>query len=164
MQVRTHRLTLATIGVVSFTASIAFAGIFGHHHSSSQKSANVDIAEITKVPNGPTLEPGTYKATLVEDSSKPEVEFYQDGKLVGQAPVRLVDQGEKITQTVIDSNKQPDGTYMLTEMDLSGLTQKLMFGTSKASGGKQDNNASNVGQSRTTCVHGRDRRGRGCDC
>ncbi len=80
MKVRACKLTAATIAVVSFAASVAVAGIFGHHHS-SPKSAEVDIAQTTKIPSGPTLQPGTYKAILVEDSSTPEVEFYQEGKM-----------------------------------------------------------------------------------
>ncbi len=134
MKVRACKLTAPTIAVVSFAASVAFAGIFGHHHS-SQKSADVDIAQTTKIPSGPTLQPGTYKAILVEDSSKAEVEFYQEGKLVGQAPVRLVNQGEKIEQTEFEASKQANGTYVMNELDLSGLTQRVMFGSSKAGGG-----------------------------
>jgi hypothetical protein len=131
MKVKVLNSILTTMAVVCFTGSMAFAGFPGHHHS-SQKSMSMDILQTTQVPDGPTLEPGTYTATFVEDSSKPEVEFYQQGKLVGQAPVTLVDEGKKIKQTEFQSNQQANGTNVLTEMDFSGLTQKLVF---KASGG-----------------------------
>jgi hypothetical protein len=126
--------SILTLAVVTFTSSMALAGFPGYHHS-SQKSASVDIAEATKIPGGPTLQPGTYRVTLLSPSSTPEIEFYQGGKLVGQAPVKLVDQGKKISQTELVSHTGPDHTNVLTEMDLRGWTQKLKFETSNAMGG-----------------------------
>ncbi len=134
MQVRARTSVLTAIAVASFTASMALAGFPGHHHS-SHKSASVDISEVTKIPNGPTLEPGTYQITLLSASSAPEVGFYQEGKLVGQAPVKLVDQSKKISATEILTNTEADHTQVLTELDLGGWTQKLVFGTSKGMGG-----------------------------
>ena len=134
MKVRVPKSILTTLAVVSFACSMAFAGFPGYHHS-SQKSASVDIAEATKIPGGPTLQPGTYRVTLLSPSSVPEVGFYQDGKLVGQAPVKLVDRGKKISETEIRSDTKPNHTLVLTEMDLKGRTQKLMFETSSAMGG-----------------------------
>jgi hypothetical protein len=122
------------MAVVSFTSGLAFAGFPGNHHH-SQKSASVDIVDVTKIPDGPTLEPGTYQVTLLNGSSAPEVGFYQAGKLVGQAPVKLVDQAKKISETEIRADTKPNHTQVLTEMDLKGWTQKLMFETSSAIGG-----------------------------
>jgi hypothetical protein len=124
---------LTTIAAVCFAGSMAFAGFPSYHHS-SQKSATVDIDQATKIPGGPTLQPGTYRVALLTASSVPEVGFYQHGKLVGQAPVKLVDQGKKISETEIHADTKPDRTQVLTEMDLSGWTQKLMFETSNGMG------------------------------
>ena len=118
MMLRACNSVLVAIAVASFTATMAFAGFLGHHHS-SEKSTNIDILQTTRVPDGPTLQPGTYRATFIENPSKPEVEFYREGKLVGQAPVKLVDQGQKIKQTEFESDKRANGTYVLTELDLS---------------------------------------------
>jgi hypothetical protein len=134
MRVRVPKSILTIMAVVSFTSSLAFAGFPGNHHH-SQKSASVDIADITKIPGGPTLQPGTYRVTLLNPSSVPEVGFYQAGKLVGQAPVKLVDQGKKISETEVRTNAGPNHTNVLTEMDLSGWTHKLVFQTSNAMGG-----------------------------
>ncbi len=129
MQVRTCRRVLATVAVALFAASMAWAGFPGHHHS-SQKSGSLDLSEVTKIPGGPTLEPGRYQVTLLSSSDAPKVEFYQDGKPVGQAPVRLVAQDKKISATEMFTNTKPDHTQVLTELDLGGWTQKLVFETS----------------------------------
>jgi hypothetical protein len=133
MRVRVLKSILTTMAVVAFTGSMAFAGFPGLHHS--QKSASVDIADVTRIPGGPTLQPGTYRVTLLNPSSAPEVGFYQAGKLVGQAPVKLVDQGKKISQTEVLTTTGSNHTNVLTEMDLSGWTHKLVFEKSNAMGG-----------------------------
>jgi hypothetical protein len=134
MKTKMHQLILATSAVLLFTASMAVARFPGLHDS-SRKSADIDLIESTKVPNGPTLQAGSYKVTLLNESGTPELGFYQDGKLVGQAPVKLVDQEKKISETQVFSDTQDDHTQVLTEMDLRGWTQKVMFSGSAASSG-----------------------------
>jgi len=119
MKSKVRKSTLATIAMVLFAASMAFAGFPGRGHS-SQKSGSIDIFAISQVPNGPTLQAGTYKLTLINDSSQPAIEFYRDGNLVGRAPIKLVDAGKKIPETEVDSNNQNDGGHVITEVDLSG--------------------------------------------
>ena len=134
MKTKMHQLILAITAVMLFTSGMAFAGFRGLHHS-SQKSADIDLNETTKVPNGPTLQAGSYKVTLLNGSSTPELGFYQDRKLVGQAPVKLVDQGKKISETEVLFETKDDHTQVVTEMDLSGWTQKVVFSGSDASSG-----------------------------
>jgi hypothetical protein len=134
MKVRVPKSILTTMAVVCFTGTMAFAGFPGHHDS-SRKSGSIDLVYVTKIPDGPTLQPGTYRVTLLNASSAPDVGFYQGGKLIGQAPVELVDQAKKISQTEVLTNTRPNHPSMLTEIDLSGWTQKLMFETSHAMGG-----------------------------
>jgi hypothetical protein len=134
MKTKMHRLIVAVTAVLLLTAGMAVARFPGLHDSSG-KSADIDLIETTKIPNGPTLEPGNYKVTLLNGSSTPELGFYQDGKLVGQAPVTLVEQGKKISETQVFSDTKNDHTQVLTEMDLRGWTQKVMFSGSAASSG-----------------------------
>jgi hypothetical protein len=134
MNAKACKSILTTTAFVLLATATAFAGFPGYHNS-ARKSADVDLADTMKVPNGPTLPPGTYRVTLVNDSSAPEVEFYRDGKLVGQAPVRLVDQGSKIANTEVFTNVQSDHSQLITEMDLSGWTEKVMFSGSDVSSG-----------------------------
>ena len=82
-------------------------------------------------------EPALYKVVLLNDSSTPEVGFYRDGKLIGQAPVKLVDQGKKFQETEVDANILDDHSAVITEMHLTGWTEKLIFSgsdTGSASG------------------------------
>ena len=132
MNIKMRKSPLVITAVLLFTAGMAFAGFRGLHHS-SQKSADIDLNETTKVPNGPTLQAGSYKVTLLSGSSAPELGFYQDGKLIGQAPVKLVDQEKKISETQVVSATKDDHTKVVTEMDLRGWTQKVMFSGSHAS-------------------------------
>src|SRR5262249_51997720 len=134
MNAKVFNSILTTTALVLFTTGMAFAGFPGHHNS-AQKSADVDFTETVKVPNGPTLSPGTYKAALLNDSSAPEVGFYQKGKLVGQAPVKLVDQGKKIREIEVEPELVDSHTEVVTEMGLSGWTQKIIFGGSNPIGG-----------------------------
>jgi hypothetical protein len=131
MKTKMHEMVLATTAVLLFTAGMAFAGL----HHSSRKSADIDLIATTKVPNGPTLRAGSYTVTLLNGSGTPEVGFYRDGKLVGQAPVKLVDQEKKITETEVLADTKDDHTQVVTEMDLRGWTQKVVFSGSDASSG-----------------------------
>ena len=134
MKTKMHQVILPISGILLFTAGMAFAKLPSLHHS-SQKSADIDLIQTTKVPNGPTLKAGSYKVTLVNESGTPELEFYQDGKRVGEAPVKLVDQDKKISQTEVLADAKDDHTQVVTEMDLIGWTQKVLFSGSDASSG-----------------------------
>ena len=132
MKSKIRNSILAATGAAFLAAGMTFAGFPGIHHS-SRKSADIDFVKITKVPDGPTLEPGTYKVVLLNASGTPEVGFYQDGKLIGQAPVKLVDQGKKFQQTEVDASILDDHSELITEMRLSGWTEKVIFNGSDAS-------------------------------
>jgi len=133
MNAKVFKSISTTSTLVLLTTGMSFAAFPGHH-SSAQRSADVDFTETIKVPNGPTLQPGTYKVALLNDSSAPEVGFYQGSKLVGQAPVKLVDQGEKIRETEFTADLLDSHTRVITEMNFSGWTEKIVFSGSNANG------------------------------
>jgi hypothetical protein len=95
---------------------------------SSKKSAGVEIDQAARIPGGPTLQSGKYKVVLNNNSTTPEIGFYQNGKLVAQVPAKLVDQGKKFDQTAISYDTQSANTYVMREMDLSGWREKVLFG------------------------------------
>ena len=124
---------LAAVVALLFAGGVASAK-FPKPGKSGTKSANVTIIQAAKLGNGPELQPGDYRATLTPGSDSTEVAFYQDGKLVAKAPAKLVDQGKKAAQTEINYDRQNN---MITEMEISGLTQKVVFsgaGTGNNSG------------------------------
>jgi hypothetical protein len=88
MQRVVSKSILASFVSLAFVVSIASAKFpsFGH---SSEKTATIDIAQSAQVPNGPVLKAGTYKVALQSDSATTQVSFYQNGKLVGQAPAEV---------------------------------------------------------------------------
>ena len=126
MQHRVSQSIFASIVSLALAASIASAKFPGLGHS-SQKSATIDIVQTAQVPNGPTLQPGTYKVSLLGDSATPQVEFYQDGKLVGQAAAQLVEQGQKSPDTEVHTHTS-GSTSVVTEIDVNGWTKKIEFG------------------------------------
>jgi hypothetical protein len=131
MQRVVSKSILASIVSLAFVASIASAKWgFGH---SSEKSANVELTQSAQLPNGPTLQAGTYKMALLSDSTTPQVGFYQDGKLVGQATGQVVDQNQKSPDTEVHFNTA-GGTATVTEIDVSGWTKRIEFGQQGGSG------------------------------
>lgn len=118
--------------IVATIISLAVAaGIASARSHSAQKSATVEVTQVTQVPNGPTLQPGSYKVTVPEDSATPQVGFYQNGKLVGQAPAQVVDQNEKRPVTGVYLNTAGDSA-VVTEIDIAGWTKKVEFGQAAA--------------------------------
>jgi len=120
-------------------ASIAFAKFpsldLGR---SSKKSANVEIFQTARIPNGPTLQSGEYKVVLSNNSPTPEIGFYQNGKLLAQVPAKLVDQAKKFDATEVYYDTSGAGTQVITQMDLSGWREKILFG--KNNGGARGTN------------------------
>ena len=72
---------------------------------------------------------------LNNNSTTPEIGFYQNGKLVAQVPAKLVDQGKKFDETAIHYDTQGANTHVITEMDLSGWKEKVLFGQNDSGAG-----------------------------
>ena len=113
---------------ILFAGSLAFAKFpsFDLGHSSKQ-SARVAIDQTARIPGGPTLQSGEYKVVLNNNSRAPEMEFYQNGKLIAQVPAKLIDQGKKIDETKIYYDTRSDNTEVITQIDLSGWREKILF-------------------------------------
>jgi hypothetical protein len=121
MQGVVSKSIVATIVSLAFVASIASA-----RFHSAQKTGTVEITESAQVPNGPTLPAGTYKVAVLGDSATAQVGFYQNGKLVGQAPAELVDQNEKSPATGIYLDNS-GGSSVVTGIEIGGWTKKIEF-------------------------------------
>lgn len=128
MQRVVSKSILASIVTLAVAVGIASAKT----GRSSEKTGTVDISQNAQVPNGPTLKAGTYQVALLNESGTPQVGFYQDKKLVGQAPVQVVDQGRKSVDTEVHTNSVA-GNNVLTEIDVIGWTKSLQFGQAPGS-------------------------------
>jgi len=134
MQRVVSRSIVASIVSLAFVAGIASAKWgFGH---SSEKAATVELTQKARVPNGPTLQPGTYKVELLSDSATPQVGFYQSGKLVGQAAAEVVNQNQKSPDTEVHLNTAGQNA-VVTEIDVSGWTKRIEFGRQGSGGSSQ---------------------------
>lgn len=122
---------LASVFALVFVAGAASAK---RRDRSADKAATVEINQSTQVLNGPTLEPGTYEVKLLGDSSTPQVGFYRNRDLVGQAPATLVQQGSKSSETAAHFNNA-NGSHVLTEIDVNGWTKSIQFGAPTGTNG-----------------------------
>jgi hypothetical protein len=94
--------------------------------SAAVKSSTVDVLYQARLGNGPELQPGQYKVKVSENSSAPELMFYQDNKLVAETPVKLVDMGKKADATEIDYN-QKNNQQIITSIRLDGWNQEVVL-------------------------------------
>jgi hypothetical protein len=130
-----NKSMLAVVGIL-VAASMAFAKFPSFDLGrSSKKSANVEIHESARIPGGPTLQSGKYKVVLTNNSTTPEIGFYQKGKLVAQVPAKLVDQGKEFDETAITYATQGAETHVITQMDLSGWREEVLFGQNDSGAG-----------------------------
>ena len=125
---------LAVAGML-VAASMAFAKSpspdLGH---SLRKATTVEIYQATQISGGPTLQAGEYQVLLNNESPAPEIGFYQNGKLVVQVPARLVDQGKEFDDTAIYYDAKGD-TLAISEMDLAGWREAVLFGKNDSDAG-----------------------------
>ena len=89
------------------------------------KSGTVNFDHAARLGNGPTINAGEYRVTVMNQSSNPEVDFYQGGKQVAEVPVTLVSVPKKNSETEVIYD-QSDSS-VVTEIDLNGWNQKIVF-------------------------------------
>jgi hypothetical protein len=119
-------------GIVLFL-TIATASPLFARTSSHTKSGDIDVIYPSKIASGPELQPGTYKVELDSKATSPEILFYQNSKLVAQAPAKLVDEGKKSDQTEVFYSTV-GSEHVITQIDLQGWTQEVMFEPSRTAG------------------------------
>jgi hypothetical protein len=79
-----------------------------------------------KLADGPMLNPGSYNVKILNQATKPEVDFYKGGQLVARASVKLQPLTRKASNTAVyydTSNKPP----VITGIELGGSKDKLVF-------------------------------------
>jgi hypothetical protein len=94
--------------------------------SNHLKSGQIDVIYPVEVANGHTLRPGNYKVELDNKTSSPKILFYQEGKLVAQAPAKLVDESKKNDQTEVFYKAAGNG-HVIAQIDLQGWKQNVVL-------------------------------------
>ena len=99
----------------------------------ANKRVGVTITQVTNMPDGGQLKPGSYQMELLNDASAPQVAFYQNNKLVCKCPVKLENASSKIqyTKMLYDLG---GGTRVLKSLSVAGWTQVVVFSGSAGSG------------------------------
>jgi hypothetical protein len=92
---------------------------------SGDKSTNIVITTTTLTPDG-QLQPGTYRMTLLNGSTTPEVAFYQGGKLICKCPVKIETLPVKAAYTQLLVEPTSKGRLLKT-VTVGGWTEKVVF-------------------------------------
>lgn len=91
------------------------------------KGENINLIYRGELGSHLTLAPGQYRMAVNGTPRAPEATFYQDGKVVGTAPVKVVAQASKNNQTEIFYSSPSNHVRQITEIDVSGKRDHLMF-------------------------------------
>lgn len=127
MSNKLNTLIISALGVVFLFSGMAFG-----------KAKRIDVLYTSTVGKTLKLKPGHYKVDVVNNKKSPTVKFYNKyGKLVGQAPVKLVNESKKNDQTQVDYTTIASNDHVITEISPEGWKENLYFSGSKAAKTRQ---------------------------
>lgn len=118
-----HTLVISTLGIVFLFTGMAFA-----------RTKRIDVLYSSTIGKTLKLKPGNYEIDVVNNRKTSAVKFFDnDGKLVGQAPVKLVNESKKNQQTQVDYDKVASNDHVITEIRPRGWKENLVFPKPKPS-------------------------------
>ena len=110
------------LSAVFFFAGMAFA-----------KTKLINVVYPATVGKTLKLKPGNYRIDVVNSKMSPEVKFFDNyGKLVGQAPVKVVNETTKNRQTQVDYSTMASNNQAITEISPAGWKENLFFSHPKS--------------------------------
>ena len=123
-----YTLMFAVIAILATSLGLAKSA-----DKSTTKSANILITVVTATPDS-QLQPGTYRMTLTNATTAPEVAFYKGKKLVCKCPVKIETLPTKAAATELFVETSPNGTRVLRTISIGGWTEKVVFSEATAPG------------------------------
>ncbi len=125
MSNKINTILTSALGVVFLFSGMAFA-----------RMKQIDVLFPAMVGKNLKLKPGDYKIDVVNNKKSPAVKFYnKDGKLVGQAPVKLVNEASKNHQTQVAYTHDSLERSCHHQDQSSGLERRPVFFAFKGSQG-----------------------------
>jgi hypothetical protein len=122
MSNKINTIIISALGVVFLFSGMAFG-----------KTKEIDVLYPATVGKTLKLKPGNYKIDVASNLKSPAVKFYnKEGKLLGQAPVKLVNEARKNDQTQVDYTRIASNDHAITEISPGGWKENLYFSHSKA--------------------------------
>lgn len=116
MKNRTAKTVIGLAVALFFATGLVFA-----------ESGHVDLIYKGKVGPSLTLAPGNYKVVVVTTAPSPKAAFYQNGKLKGAVPVKVVASAQKNNQTEVYYSSPVNDVRAITQMDFSGKRNHIVF-------------------------------------
>ncbi|HET7101651.1 MAG TPA: hypothetical protein VFJ52_10910 [Terriglobia bacterium] len=115
------------------TIILALSVVFLFGAMAFAKTKNIDVLFPSMVGKTLKLKPGDYRIDVVNNKKSPAVKFYnKDGKLVGQALVKPVNEARKNHQTTVAYTTIASNVHAITEISPSGWKENLYFPRSNA--------------------------------
>ena len=122
MHNRTHTTIVSVLSAVFFLAGMAFA-----------KTKQIDVLYSSTIGKTLKLKPGNYRIDFLNNKTSPTVKFFDNyGKLVGQAPVKVVNESKKNQQTQVDYSAMASNDHAITEISPGGWKENLYFSLPKS--------------------------------
>jgi len=122
-KVMNHKTVRTGIGLavaLLFAAGLTFA-----------KSEQISVLYPAKVSQSVMLKVGTYRVSVSINAQEPEAMFYRNNKLVARVPVKLLNETKKNDQTMIYYDTIANNQHAITQIDLAGWREKLLFPAAK---------------------------------
>lgn len=116
MKSRTAKSVIGLVVALFFATGLVFA-----------ESGHVDLIYRGQVGPNLTLAPGNYKVVVVTKAPSPKAAFYQNGKLKGAVPVKVVASAQKNIQTEVYYSSPVNNVRAITQIDFSGKRNHIMF-------------------------------------
>jgi hypothetical protein len=114
-------IIISALGIVFLFSAMAFG-----------KTDTIDVLYPATVGKSLKLKPGNYKIDVASNQKSPTVNFYnKEGKLIGQAPVKLLNETRKNQQTQVDYTTLASNNHVITEISPGGWKENLYFSHSK---------------------------------
>lgn len=114
---------ISALSVLFIFAGMAFA-----------KTKKIDLIYQSTIGKSMNLKPGNYRVDVVKKAKTPTVKIYNRyGKLMGQTPVKLVNESRKNSQTEVDYVTVASNDHTVTEISPRGWKENIYFPHTKTS-------------------------------
>ncbi len=91
------------------------------------KASTVSIVYRAQIGKTLVLSPGNYRVVVNPQSEMSTAAFYQNGKLMGKASVRVVSEAKKNSQTEVFYGSPHNDVRNVSQIDFNGWRDELLF-------------------------------------
>jgi uncharacterized membrane protein affecting hemolysin expression len=124
-QVNPRKTIIGLAIAIVLTSSLAL-GRTKQQDKSTSRSTKVTLFSPASLGNGTILPAGSYKLTISQNGQVSEASFYQRGKLIGKATIKVETQSTRNLGTRISTDTKGD-KQVITSISPNGWEERLVF-------------------------------------